>query len=191
MSLELPPRPNLEHLKKQAKDRLGELQRQTPSAQLADAQHLLAREYGFASWPRLKAHVESTAAATPPSAPVHPFAGAWVVDVRRSQPHPDNPVRHATIAIAVDGDAVTIADVVTDSGGREERHTNVVYADGSPREVGHGYRMTVGWQGSHVLDVAVTKDEMPAGWTRYEVSRDGQTLTITGEQQIAVFDRTA
>jgi hypothetical protein len=190
MSLELPPRPNLEHLKKQAKDRLGELQRQTPSAQLADAQHVLAREYGFASWPKLKAHVESTAAAPPP-APVHPLAGAWVIDVRRSQPHPDNPVRQATIAIAVDGDVVTIADVVLDIGGREERHTNVVYADGSAREVGHGYRMTAGWQGHHVLDVAVTKDEMPAGWARYEVSGDGQTLTIAGEQQIAIFDRRA
>jgi hypothetical protein len=27
--------------------------------QLADAQHVVAHEYGFASWPRLKAHVES------------------------------------------------------------------------------------------------------------------------------------
>src|SRR5262249_20192907 len=29
------------------------------TVKLADAQHLVAREYGFASWPKLKEHVES------------------------------------------------------------------------------------------------------------------------------------
>ncbi len=59
MSRELPPRPSLEHLKKQAKDRLEALLQSNPTAQLADAQHDVARDYGFASWPKLKAHVES------------------------------------------------------------------------------------------------------------------------------------
>jgi hypothetical protein len=58
MSRQLPPRSNLEYLKKQAKELLDEWQREDPSAQLADAQHALAREYGFASWPALKAGVE-------------------------------------------------------------------------------------------------------------------------------------
>src|SRR5580700_2956138 len=62
MSLELPEKPNLEHLRKQAKDRLHA----TPGIKLADAQHLLAREYGFASWPKLKEHVESLARILPP-----------------------------------------------------------------------------------------------------------------------------
>ncbi len=70
MSLILPPRPNLDHLKKQAKDRLVDLQAASPGAQLADAQHALARDYGFASWPKLKAHVEALAAsALEPPAP--------------------------------------------------------------------------------------------------------------------------
>jgi ankyrin repeat protein len=51
----LPDRPNLRHLKDQAKD----LVRARIAASLADAQFRLAREYGFASWPKLKAHVES------------------------------------------------------------------------------------------------------------------------------------
>ena len=71
MSLILPPRPNLDHLKKQAKDRLVDLQAASPGAQLADAQHALARDYGFASWPKLKAHVEALAASAPaPPAPL-------------------------------------------------------------------------------------------------------------------------
>jgi len=64
MSRELPEKPNLEHLKKQAKDLLRQLQPDNPAAEspkLADAQHLIAREYGFASWAKLKEHVESVA----------------------------------------------------------------------------------------------------------------------------------
>jgi hypothetical protein len=55
MSRELPEKPNLEYLKKQAK----ELLRSAPQGKLADAQHTLANEYGFATWAKLKSHVEA------------------------------------------------------------------------------------------------------------------------------------
>jgi hypothetical protein len=55
MSRSLPEKPNLEHLKKQAK----ELLRATPGAKLAEAHHMLANEYGFATWAKLKSHVLS------------------------------------------------------------------------------------------------------------------------------------
>jgi len=63
MSRELPQKPNLEHLKKQAKDLLRKLEKDgaAESPKLADAQHLIAREYGFANWAKLKEHVESVA----------------------------------------------------------------------------------------------------------------------------------
>ncbi|SNT09872.1 Ankyrin repeat-containing protein [Granulicella rosea] len=69
---ELPARPSLEHLKHQART----LQREglaadalaiarfaacgiaSPLPKLADALHVIAREYGFATWPALKLHVE-------------------------------------------------------------------------------------------------------------------------------------
>jgi hypothetical protein len=51
----LPDRPNLRHLKDQAKDLL----KAGAKASLADAQFQIARLYGFATWPKLKAHVES------------------------------------------------------------------------------------------------------------------------------------
>src|SRR5918998_4865035 len=51
----LPDRPNLRHLKDQAKDLL----KAGAAASLTDAQFKVARLYGFASWPKLKAHVES------------------------------------------------------------------------------------------------------------------------------------
>src|SRR5262245_10770121 len=68
MSSDLPSRPNLEFLKKQAKERLRELQRQDQSAKLADAQHQIAREHGFLNWSQLKEAVTSRAAAPPASA---------------------------------------------------------------------------------------------------------------------------
>ena len=52
---QLPERPDLRHLKDQAKDLLKAGQ----ATSLAKAQFQVARQYGFASWPKLKAHVES------------------------------------------------------------------------------------------------------------------------------------
>ena len=55
----LPERPSLEQLRKQAKEHLDTLRTADPSVNLATAQHALAREYGFESWPKLVHHVES------------------------------------------------------------------------------------------------------------------------------------
>ncbi len=78
----LPPNPNLDHLKYQAKDLLKERAAHSPGAaqrirefhprfrraadaeifdahlSLSDAQLTIAREYGFPSWARLKRHIE-------------------------------------------------------------------------------------------------------------------------------------
>ena len=55
MSRQLPEKPDLAYLKKQAK----ELLRSGQHRNLADAQHTLANEYGFPTWAKLKLHVES------------------------------------------------------------------------------------------------------------------------------------
>ncbi len=52
---QLPDQPDLRHLKDQAKDLVRDGSRPT----LADAQFRVARRYGFPSWPKLKAYVES------------------------------------------------------------------------------------------------------------------------------------
>ncbi|HAB16794.1 MAG TPA: ankyrin repeat domain-containing protein [Verrucomicrobiota bacterium] len=79
MSKSLPARPNLEQLKKQAKELLSAAKLGEPSAlkrftegrpglgngltlrtaKLGDAQQVIARKYGFASWTKLKEHIES------------------------------------------------------------------------------------------------------------------------------------
>ena len=51
----LPDRPNLRHLKDQARDLLNA----GSAASISDAQFRIARLYGFSSWPKLKVHIES------------------------------------------------------------------------------------------------------------------------------------
>src|SRR5881227_2935418 len=51
----LPLHPNVRHLKDQAKDLL----KAGAAESITDAQFKIARSYGFPSWPKLKAHVES------------------------------------------------------------------------------------------------------------------------------------
>jgi ankyrin repeat protein len=79
MKRELPSLPNLEQLRIQAKellkahkfhdpDAIQRIQESHPrgiregSLRLSDAQLVIAREYGFESWPKLKAHVERSSA---------------------------------------------------------------------------------------------------------------------------------
>jgi ankyrin repeat protein len=67
---DLPARPNLDHLRREARDLLraaqagdpaavGRIQAVSATPTLASAQLALAREYGFASWARLKTAVEA------------------------------------------------------------------------------------------------------------------------------------
>ena len=77
MPTELPSHPNVQYLKKQAKALLRDFHQGKPDAiekftalqlkappKLSDAQHLIARDYGFDSWSKLKERVESLAEKT-------------------------------------------------------------------------------------------------------------------------------
>ena len=188
MSRQLPVRPSLEHLRKHAKERLRELQQRRPDAKLADALHIVAREYGFATWPALKAHVTSLEPAAP-----HPLAGTWIANIARSRRHPANQFQGATLELTVDGDTVTIVHAATDERGRDEGATSTVQADGrehpSPALLGHA--LVAKWRGPRVLEVADVKDGQIVGGGTYEVSDDGRTLTVssTRGEQVIVLDR--
>lgn len=85
----LPAHPNLDQLRHQAKDLLRAAQRGDPAAvaefsavsprlTLSSAQLVVARSYGFASWPRLKAEVDARTAALDQRAAT--FCAASVAD---------------------------------------------------------------------------------------------------------------
>jgi hypothetical protein len=183
MSRQLPPFPHLEHLRRQAKSLLQALQQDNPLARLADAQHALAREYGFASWPKLKAHVEAASAGR------RALAGKWIANIERSSRHPDNPFRRASLQLEVRGDLVTIVDVVHAADGREERTKNVLHADGRDYAQPHGFVVTASWQGDRTIAWEVRRNGGVEGRGRYEVSDDGSTLTLVANDQVFVFDR--
>jgi ankyrin repeat protein len=62
MTQDLPAQPNIDWLKKTARQRLAELRALDPVAKLHRAQLAVAKDYGFSSWRALKAHVDNIAA---------------------------------------------------------------------------------------------------------------------------------
>jgi hypothetical protein len=178
VSRTLPFRPNLEHLKKQAKALLRDLQAGRPDAQLADAQHQLAREYGFSSWPALHAHVEALGT----QSAVHPLAGTWTWHAETSATRTE-PYRQITLLVDVDNDVVTIRDVMVDASGQELRNENVLRVDGEPHAQPHGYGITACWVGTHALEAVGTKDGRVEGRVTYQVSLDGRTLTLLANER--------
>lgn len=182
----LPERPNLEQYKKQAKDLVKRRKADAPSSafSLTEAQFTIAREHGFDSWPKFAQFINRRS----------PLSGAWIADVARSRRHPANPFRSATLQIEVDGDAVRFTDAVVDEHGREERSTHTVSADGLERDTGNGYVLVANWITPHVLATTVQKDGAVVARARYEVSADGQTLTVgdaTGDQLLVLNRRSS
>jgi hypothetical protein len=184
MSRELPPRPHLDHLRKQAKNRLADLRLMNPSAQLADAQHAIAREYGFSSWPALKAHVDARGAAA------SPFNGTWVADLGKSA-SPVHYFRAATLHFDVAGDAVTIVHVGVGEKGEPESSSHTIQVDGVERPAGTRSTFVARWRGDRRFETEERQGGAVVGGGRYEIAADGREMTISdssGRHRI-VLDR--
>jgi ankyrin repeat protein len=108
MSRPLPLRANLEWLKKRSKDRLDALRASKPGAKLSEAQLAIAREFGFPSWRKLKAHVEHS------REKLDELVGS---DVRRraamDQVAPDDPDLASLVAAISAGEAETVGEVLS------------------------------------------------------------------------------
>ena len=115
---DLPAQPNLEHLRKLAKQRLRAMRRIAPSAKLADAQFQIAREHGFASWPSLKAEVDRQRPRGGAAEPSQAAAPAWRL--------PSDDAIRAILAERIDRESDGVGIVV-----------GVIDA-GRPRLVAHG-----------------------------------------------------
>jgi hypothetical protein len=189
MSQLLPARPDLDHLRKRAKTLLGDLKRLNQQAKLADALHAVAREYGFASWPKLKAHVASMRAEETSGPATSPFVGRWIADVSRSTRHPANQFQRAVINFVVTGDTVTITHGFVDESGRRQHSENAIQVDGREHMADNGYGVTAEWRGSHILETVATRNGEVVGRGTYEISADGSTLTISAPEQVIVLER--
>jgi hypothetical protein len=146
---------------------------------LSEAQFVVAQEAGFASWPKLKHALE----------PGHDaFNGSWTVDVVESRRHPLNLFRGATVRIEVSGDIVTIEHSVIDDAGREERATSVLQVDGKEHGAGESAHLGIAtWVDKRRLEVVDKFRGEVVGRGVYEISPDGETLTIqTSEQNLVL-----
>lgn len=118
MKKSLPPRPNLDHLRKQAKSLLAALDSGDPDAaaafarhlpaakgmnpehvraagfRLADAQSAVARQTGFAGWPQLSRHVEQ----------LRSLEGTWEFEHLEIEGTPVPPAGTSSSRILIDGD---------------------------------------------------------------------------------------
>jgi uncharacterized protein (TIGR03067 family) len=90
----LPARPNLEHLRRQAKVLLPTLRETTPAARLADAQLVVARQSGFASWPALARHVQH----------LRELEGEWQFETLEVDGAPMPAAMLASARLLIDGD---------------------------------------------------------------------------------------
>jgi hypothetical protein len=181
MSRQLPPKANFDYLKKQAKELRAELSREQPDIQLADAQRLLAREYGFPTWAALKTRLLEK--------PGLAFDGSWRVNLSKSRQSSANLFRDATIRFCVRNDTVAIADVVVEESGVVERNTNTLTVDGITRPQQYGYAVAARWITPRHLQAALTKDGEPRGHVDYQVDADGRTMTLSTPDSVIVFDR--
>ena len=138
MSSALPNRPSLEYLKKQARERLRELRVRLPGTQLADAQHTIAREYGFASWAKLKSHVDAVTAsreAVRPASATHssssPRGGSHSVAERAFVVHLRDTDRGGLYGVALFVPSVRYAALLVDGAGevRERKLTLAVWRE--------------------------------------------------------------
>lgn len=110
MGKTLPANPNLDWLKKSAKERLRDLRDHDPGARLHQAQRGLANDYGFKSWRALKAHIEAICPPGPDRKAV--FAAARAGDTHAVRQAIDAGFDPATL----DKDRRTIHQIAKDKG---------------------------------------------------------------------------
>lgn len=99
MAQALPARPNLDWLRKTAKQWLRDLRAQRPEARLADAQLAVARAHGFSSWRALKSHVDAQLRALGADTPDDAQVARFLRDVRTGNVDAVRPALAATPAL--------------------------------------------------------------------------------------------
>jgi len=125
-----------------------------------------------------------------------PFAGSWSADVSQSRLDPNLPIKGADITISVTGNVITLASSVVMPSGETIQERETLRADGTETAATNplttGVVHVANWVGSHVLALIAKKGNQNIALITYEVSTDGQTLTVRTSgliEQVVTFKR--
>ena len=108
----------------------------------------------------------------------------------KSTLNPTSPFVTATIELEVAKDRVVVRHVAIDVSGGVDRGVYALHPDGQAHDQGNGYSLTARWRDARTLEFTALKNGQSAGQGSYEASADGRTLTISGEGQLIVCERT-
>jgi len=132
----------------------------------------------------------------------HPFEGIWNANLAKSQRHENHQFKSATIKFEISDDLVLLTYTGVNMAGKEESGVTRIQPDGKEHPVAEapGVVTISKWTTSHILELVARKEGNVVGESKYEVSKDGKTLTATVKgvdakgrsfEQIIVFDRDA
>jgi len=130
----------------------------------------------------------------------HPFEGIWIANLAKSQRHENHQFKSAMMKFEFSDDLVLLTYTGVNMAGKEEKGTSRIHPDGKEHSVTEapGVATISNWTTSHILEIVARKDGNVVGESKYEVSKDGKTLTATVKgidakgrsfEQIIVFDR--
>jgi hypothetical protein len=201
----LPLHANLEHLRKEAKAVLRVVRRHKNGWRLADAQHAVARGYGFPNWSELKAHVESVPpgsagrrigysrdlTGTPKvSRHAHPISGFWTTSRATSKSPSGSTNQDIRLSVDVAADVVTFTEFWLDRRGHELASRMAIRVDGQEHPLDSGGPVVQAcWINRRVLEVTVKRGDQTVGRGQYESSDDSATLTVSTTDHVVVFER--
>jgi len=123
-----------------------------------------------------------------------PFVGSWSADLSQSRLDPKMPIKGADVTISVTGNVITLASSVVMPSGETIQERETLRADGTETAstLTTGVVHVANWVGSHVLALITKKGNQNIALITYEVSADGQTLTVRTSgliEQVVIFKR--
>jgi len=131
-----------------------------------------------------------------PQAAKSPFVGSWSADLSQSRLDPKLPIKGADITISVTGNVITLANSVVMPSGETIQERETLRANGTETAATNpqmtGVVHVANWLGSHVFAFITKKGNQNIALITYEVSADGQTLTVRTSgliEQVVIFKR--
>jgi hypothetical protein len=125
-----------------------------------------------------------------------PFVGSWSADLSQSRLDPKMPIKGADVTIGVTGNVITLANSVIMPSGETIQERETLRADGTETAATNpqttGMVHVANWVGPHVLALTTKKGNQSIALITYEVSTDGQTLTVRTSgliEQVVIFKR--